>query len=62
MSVFNARKRVNLLPGDHFFLLVGGVTTAAEVFVGGGEEVQRVVLEVLINKREENLTDTNNEV
>lgn len=49
-------------PGDHFFLLVGGVTTAAEVLVGGGQEVQRVVLEILIDEREENLTERNNAI
>lgn len=48
-------------PGDHLLLLVGGVTAAAQVFVGGGKEVERVVLEVLVDKREKNLTEDNND-
>lgn len=44
-------------PGDHLLLLVGGIAAAAQVLVGGGEEVERVVLEVLVDKREKNLRE-----
>ncbi len=47
--------KLNVLPGDHLLLLVGGVTAAAQVLIGRGEEVERVVLEVLVDEREENL-------
>lgn len=43
------------LPGDHLLLLVGGIAAAAQILVGGREEVQRVVLEVLVDEREKNL-------
>lgn len=43
------------IPGDHLFLLVGGVAAAAQVLVRWGQEVQRVILEVLVDKREKNL-------
>lgn len=43
------------VPGDHLLLLVGGVTAAAQVLIRGGEEVERVVLEVLVDERKENL-------
>lgn len=45
------------VPGDHLLLLIRGVTTAAQVLVGGREEVERVVLEVLVDKREKNLKE-----
>lgn len=43
------------VPGDHFFLLVGGIATAAQILIRGGQEVERVVLKVLVNEREEHL-------
>lgn len=45
---------VESLPGDHLLLLVGGITAATQVLIGGGEEVERVVLEVLVDERKEN--------
>lgn len=45
----------SLIPGDHLLLLVGGVAAAAQVLVGRGQEVQGVILEVLVDEREENL-------
>lgn len=44
-------------PSDHLLLLVGGVTAAAQVLVRGGQEVERVVLEVLVDERKENLKE-----
>lgn len=44
-----------LIPGDHLFLLVGGIAAAAQVLVGRGQEVEGVILEVLVDEREENL-------
>lgn len=46
-----------MVPGDHLLLLVGGVSAAAQVLIGGGEEVQAVVLEVLVDERKENLRE-----
>ena len=45
------------VPGDHFLLLVGGEAAAAQVLIGRGEEVERVVLEVLVDEREEDLRE-----
>lgn len=45
------------VPGDHLLLLVGGVTAAAQVLIGRGEEIERVVLEILVDEREENLEE-----
>lgn len=44
-----------LIPGDHLFLLVGGVTAAAQVLIGRRQEVEGVILEVLVDEREKNL-------
>lgn len=49
------------VPGDHLLLLVGCITAAAQVFIGRGQEVEGVVLEVLVNERKENLTEDNND-
>lgn len=43
------------VPGYHLLLLVGGITAAAQVLIWGGQEVQRVVLEVQVNERKKNL-------
>lgn len=43
------------VPGDHLLLLVGGVTAAAQVLIGRGEEVETVILEVLVDERKKNL-------
>lgn len=45
----------SLIPGDHLFLLVGGVAAAAQVLVRRGQEVQRVILEILVDERKKNL-------
>lgn len=42
-------------PCDHLLLFVGGITTAAQVDVGGRQKVQAVVLEVLVYEGQQNL-------
>lgn len=50
-------KFLHFVPGDHLLLLVGGVAAAAQVLAGRGEEVERVVLEVLVDEGKENLEE-----
>lgn len=50
-------KCLHFVPGDHLLLLVGGVTAAAQVLTRGGQEVERVVLEVLVDEWKENLKE-----
>ena len=57
LSEFGRGEWATGVPGDHFLLLVGGVAAAAQVLVGRGEEVERVVLEVLVDEREEDLRE-----
>ena len=49
-------------PGDHFLLLVGGVATTAQHFGRCGQEVEKVVGEVLVDQREQNLDRKGNVV
>lgn len=42
-------------PGDHFLLLVGGMATTAQHFGRGGQEIEAVVGEVLVDQREQDL-------
>ena len=44
-------------PGHHFFLLMGGIPAAAKGLQRGGQEVQAMIDEVLVNQWEENLKD-----
>lgn len=40
LVIRRGRLKRALIPGDHLFLLVGGVTAAAHVLIGRGQEVQ----------------------
>ena len=42
-------------PGYHLLLLVGGVATTAQHFGWGGQEIEAVVGEVLVDQREQDL-------
>ena len=43
------------VPCDHLLLLVGGVSTAAQVLAGRGQEVEAVVLKGLVQQGQQNL-------
>lgn len=43
------------IPCNHLLLLVGGKPSTPQDFSGSGEEVKAVVLEVLIDERQEDL-------
>lgn len=45
-------------PGNHLFLFIGRMPPAAQDLGRSGQEVQTVVLEVLIDQRQENLEET----
>lgn len=44
-------------PGHHFFLLMGGIPTAAEGLQRWGQEVEAMIGEVLVNQWQKNLKD-----
>lgn len=46
-----------LLPCNHLFFFVGGVSTTAQDFGRCGEEVEAVVFKILINQRQKNLRE-----
>lgn len=44
-------------PGHHLFLLMGGIPAAAKGLQRGGQEVEAMIGEVLVNQWEKNLQD-----